>query len=287
MSVSLRVALVSFRSDIFAALRAGCEQEGHLPALYISGRSSRPRTPSYPNMGEKVTDILGEIPDDVDLVLPGSAESLARAVRGHDIDLVIVCGLSWRLPKIVLDAPKLGVLNVHTSLLPKYRGPMPVQWAIRNGDPEIGVTIHWMDEQIDTGNIVAQRGGIILPEFVTFDEVWEKAAPVIQAVLAVALTRAAEGDAGEPQDEDQAIHAGLMEPEFDYIDWSQPARHIHNQVRTFYYGTGTPGPFAKIGNDWHRVIRTSLKPCSGRRIECADGPIWLIETEQAQPPTRE
>lgn len=285
MSTKLRVALVSFRSDIFTALHAGCVQGGHLPSLYITGRSSRPRMPSYLNMGDKVTDILGGIPVELDLLLPGSVDGLAQALRGYDIDLAVVCGLSWRLPQVVLDAPKLGVLNVHTSLLPKYRGPAPVQWAIRNGDPDIGVTIHWMDETIDTGNIVAQRDGITLPEFTTFETLWGQVTPVIQDLLAVALARAAEGYTGEPQNEDHATHAGLMEPEFDYIDWSQPASSIHNQVRTFYYGTGTAGPFGKIGGDWVRVLRTSLEPGTGVQIDCGDGPIWLVETEEAVPPS--
>jgi len=282
----LRVALISFRSDIFAALHAGCVQGGHLPSLYITGRASRPGTPSYTNMGDKVTDILGDIPVDIDLLLPGSVDGLIRALRGYDIDLAVVCGLSWRLPRSVLEAPRLGVLNIHTSLLPRYRGPAPVQWALRNGDPDIGITIHWMDEDIDTGNIVAQRGNITLPEFVKFDTLWQRITPMIQDLLVAALARAAHGYAGQPQNDENATHAGPMEPEFDYIDWSQPARIIHNQVRTFYYGTATPGPFAKINDKWVRVLRTSLEPTNGTRVDCADGPIWLVETEQATPSSR-
>ncbi|MGH3391871.1 MAG: methionyl-tRNA formyltransferase [Actinomadura sp.] len=231
-------------------------------------------------MGEKVTDILADIPVDLDLLLPGSAEGLAQALRGYGIDLAVVCGLSWRLPRLVLDAPRLGVLNVHTSLLPRYRGPAPIQWAIRNGDPDFGVTVHWMDENIDTGNIVAQRDNIPLPEFVTFEALWKQITPVIEDLLVAALARAADGYTGEPQYEDNATRAGLMEPGFEYIDWSHPASSIHNQVRTFYYGTGTPGPFCKIGDEWIRVLRTSLEPSAGIEVNCADRPIWLVETEK-------
>lgn len=233
-------------------------------------------------MGEKVTDILADIPVDLDLLLPGSAESLAQALRGYDIDLAVVCGLSWRLPRLVLDAPRLGVLNVHTSLLPRYRGPAPVQWAIRNGDPDFGVTIHWMDENIDTGNIVTQRGGIPLPEFVTFEKLWKQTTPVIESLLVTALKRAEDGYVGEPQNENHATRAGLMESGFEYIDWSQSAASVHNKVRTFYFGTGTPGPFCRIGDEWFRVLRTSLEPGTGARVSCADGPIWLVETEKVQ-----
>lgn len=237
-------------------------------------------------MGEKVTDVLGTIPVEIDLLLPGSVEGLAQALRGYDVDVAVVCGLSWRLPRLVLDAPRLGILNVHTSLLPRYRGPMPVQWALRNGDPDIGVTVHWMDEAIDTGSIVTQRGAIALPEFVTFDELWQQLTPVIRDLVAEGLDLAAEGDGGRPQEAGQASRAGFMETEFDYIDWSWSAASIHNQVRTFYYGTGTQGPLTKIDDEWIRVVRSSLRPGGGIRVDCADGPIWLVDTEPAQPPVR-
>ncbi|HET6503304.1 MAG TPA: formyltransferase family protein [Amycolatopsis sp.] len=285
-ATALRVALISFRADIFSALNSGCTQSGHLPALYLTGRSGRPGTPSYPHLGDKLEAILGDIPGELDLLLPGNTAGLARALRGYDIDLAVVCGLSWRLPRTVLDAPRLGILNVHTSLLPRYRGPAPVQWAIRNGDPHIGVTVHWMDDRIDSGNIVAQHRGIALPEFVTFEDLWQHVTPVIRDVLAVALVRVSAGYGGEPQNEDHATLAGLMEPEFGHLDWTQPARRIHNQVRTFYYGAGIPGPFGKVGGDWLRVLRTSLAPVAeGIRIDCADDPIWLVETEPARPPS--
>ncbi|OXM43961.1 methionyl-tRNA formyltransferase [Amycolatopsis alba] len=236
-------------------------------------------------MGEKVTDILGGMPVDIDLLLPASPESMATALRGYAIDVAVVCGFSWRLPRVVLDAPRLGVLNVHCSSLPRYRGPAPVQWAIRNGDPDIGVTVHWMDERIDTGNVVARREGISLPEFVEFDAFWRHVTPVIGDLLVFALARVAEGYGGEPQNPDEATYAGMMEPEFSFLDWSGTASDLHNQVRTFHYGTGTPGPFGKVAGEWVRVLRTSLEPGKGTRVDCADGPIWLVETEPARPPS--
>ncbi|WP_232376576.1 methionyl-tRNA formyltransferase [Amycolatopsis aidingensis] len=252
---------------------------GHEPVLYVNARSSRPRTPSSQNAAAKVADILGGIPPDVDLLLPGSTEGLAVALAGYRIDVAVVSGLSWLLPRAVLDAARIGVLNVHPSLLPRYRGPSPIQWAIRNGDRETGVTAHWMDERIDTGNIVAQRGGIVLPEFVTFERFWNLVNPAVRDVVTEALDLAAAGYAGTPQNEAEATSAPQLEEEFGYVDWSAPARVIHNQVRTFYFGAGIPGPFARIGTDRVRLIRTRLTPGEGTRIECADGPIWVVAAE--------
>lgn len=279
MATALRVALVTFRADLFQALHAGCVRRGHVPALCVSGRSGRPGGPSYPNVGERVAGVLGGIASDLDLLLPGDVQGLATALRGYRTDVAVVCGLSWWLPRSVRRAPRLGIINVHASLLPRYRGPAPVQWAIRNGDSDIGLTAHWMDRHIDTGNIIVQRGGIPLPEYVSFEELWDLLTPAIPELVGDALDRAAAGYAGEPQHDEHASYAGAMEREFDLIDWSQPARTIHNQVRTFYLGTGTPGPIGEIDNVWVRVRRTRLAPGEGIRLECGDGPIWVVDTE--------
>ncbi|MFF0575375.1 methionyl-tRNA formyltransferase [Streptosporangium saharense] len=284
MARSLRVALVSFRSDIFTALQAGCVAAGHEVVLYVAGRSARPRGQSYPNAGDKVNDILSVIPAEVDLLLPGDVDGLADALRGYRTDVVVVCGLSWRLPRVVLDAPRLGIINVHPSLLPRHRGPMAIQWAIRDGEAETGVTAHWMDERIDTGNIIVQHGGIVLPEYVTYEQLWPQVTPVIQNVVAEALTLAADGFVGEPQDDRKATHARMMEPEYSYIDWSRQARSIHDQVRVFHYGAGIPGPFAKLDAGWVRVMRTSLEAGTGTRVECGDGPLWVVEAETVEAP---
>lgn len=279
MTRALRVALVSFRSDIFAALHAGCVQAGHEVPLYVISRSARPGTSSYPSMGEKVADALTVIGPEATVVLPGDIDGLVTAVRGYDIDVVVVCGLSWRLTEPALRAPRLGVINIHTSLLPKYRGPMPLQWAIRSGDRSIGVTAHWMDERIDTGNILIQRGGIEVPEYVRFDELWEDVAPTIRMLVSEALTMAADGHPGVPQDEGTATYARMFRAEDSIIDRSWSVQDVHNLVRAFYFGVGIPGPFATIDGMQVRILRTSTHPCKGIRFQLADGPLWIEEAE--------
>lgn len=281
MAAALRVALVSFRSDLFAALHAGCVKAGHKVVLCLTGRSHRPGEHSYPNMGEKVADILTAIEPDIGLLLPGDLDTLVAALRGYDVDVAVVCGLSWRLTAAALRAPKLGVINVHTSLLPRYRGPAPIQWAIRDGEPTIGVTAHWMDERIDTGNVIARRGGIQLRPHPRFDEVLADLIPAIQDVVTDAVELAALGYAGEPQDEAEATYAGMFAPRDATIDSAKPARTVHNLVRAFHFGAGIPGPFATVGGQRLRVLRTRLTPGPGVRLDCADGPLWIERAEPA------
>ncbi|WP_086823996.1 methionyl-tRNA formyltransferase [Allokutzneria sp. NRRL B-24872] len=277
----LRVALVSFRADLFLALQAGCAASGHEVVLGVVGRSRRPGGAAVSGVGAKVADIVPVLPTGVDLVLPGDIGGLVDALRGYRVDVVVVCGFSWRLPPIALAAPALGFINVHASLLPRYRGPAPVQWALRNGDNDIGVTAHWMDERIDTGNVLVQRGGIALPEYVTFDELWPLLGPHLRDVVTAALDRAATGDPGRPQDESLATYAGALEAEYSRIDWSRSARSIHNQVRTFHFGAGIAGPYADVNGERVRVLRTRLTPGPGTVVHCADAPIWITEAEPA------
>ncbi|SDM84004.1 methionyl-tRNA formyltransferase [Allokutzneria albata] len=282
--MGLRVALVSFRADLFVSLQAGCRAAGHEIVLCAVGRSSRPGGRATAGIGAKVSDVVPVMPTGVDLLLPGDVDGLVNALRGYRVDVVVVCGFSWRVPTIALAAAGLGFINIHASLLPRYRGPAPVQWALRNGDPDIGLTAHWMDERIDTGNVIVQRGGIPLPEYVTFDGLWPMLGPEIERLVADALDRAASGSRGEPQDESQATYAGALEEAYSYIDWSRPARSVHNQVRTFYFGAGIAGPFAELDGRWVRVVRTRLEPGPGVRVQCADEPIWITEAEPAAPP---
>ncbi|GAA3986223.1 hypothetical protein GCM10022247_00750 [Allokutzneria multivorans] len=277
----LRVALVSFRADLFLALQEGCAAGGHEVVLGVVGRSRRPGGAAAAGIAAKVADVVPVLPPGVDLVLPGDVGGLVAALHGYRVDVVVVCGFSWRIPPIALAAPTLGFINVHASLLPRYRGPAPVQWALRNGDPGIGVTAHWMDERIDTGNILVQRGGIPLPEYVTFAELWPLLDPHIREVVTAALGRAETGCPGRPQEESLASYAGALEAEYSHIDWSWPARLIHNQVRTFHFGAGIAGPFAEVDGERVRVLRTRLTPGAGTRVQCADGPIWVTEAEPA------
>ncbi len=208
----MRIVLVSYAAEGFAVLHRACEQAGHTPVVYVHGRSLRPRGPSRPGAGAVVSGIVEAIPPGLDLLLPGSTDVLADSLRAHQADLIVCYGFPWRFPTAVLRATRRGGLNVHTSMLPRYRGPLPVHWAIRNGDPEIGVTVHWMDEQFDTGNVLAQEGHIPLADDVVGAALHRDIEQAISRLLPAALERVVAGHTGESQDHGLSSYAGWMEP---------------------------------------------------------------------------
>src|SRR5437868_9054046 len=262
----MRIALVSYAAEGFAILQHACERSGHTPVVYVHGRSLRPGGPSRPGAGAVVKGIVDVIPPGMDLLLPGSTDGLARTLSGYQADLIVCYGFAWRFPLGVLQMTRLGGINVHTSMLPRYRGPIPVHWAIRNGDPEIGVTVHWMDEQFDTGSILVQEGHIPLADDVVPTELWRDVDQAISRLLPAALERVVAGHLGEPQDAASFSYAGWMEPSFSEIDWGHSARMIHNQVRTLRFGSsGVSGPKALLDGAWVTVVRTSLESADGVR----------------------
>lgn len=207
-------------------------------------------------------------------------------------DLIAVAAYGKILPVDILEAPPLGCVNVHSSLLPKYRGAAPINWAILNGEDETGVTIQRMAEGIDTGDILAQISTPI--------DVNENAAQLLArlaqmgADLLVETVRKLEtGEAAAtPQDESRASHAPMLSKELSQMDWSKTARQLHDQVRGLY-----PWPSAAAVLDGIRckIIRTSLlsletnRPAGtivqadkkGLRVACGDGKV--LEILELQP----
>jgi methionyl-tRNA formyltransferase len=280
----MRIALISFGAAEFSILHETCVAAGHRPVVYAFSRSMRPRTSVDDGAARTIEQVIGVMPADIDLLLPGSAEGLGQAFAGYHLDLAVVYGFSWKIPPAVLRMPRFGVVNIHSSLLPRYRGPAPVLWAIRNGDPDIGFTVHRMDEDFDTGPILAQQGGIPLDDDITPARLRSRAEPVIRELLTTALDGVARNDPGRPQGEAGASYAGFLEPEFFVVDWSSPAADIHHQVRTFRFMGAGRGPVARVRDRWLKVLRTRLTEGDGLRVECADGPIWIVESAPGEPP---
>jgi len=259
----MRIALATFGGDEFAVLHAACVAAGHVPVAYVLCRSMKPNGDVDAHTVASLGKIAAALPPGMDLLLPGDGIGLANALAGYRLDLLVVYGFNWRLPPAVLETPRFGVLNMHTSLLPRCRGPAPVLWAIRNGDAETGLTIHRMDERFDTGPILAQRGGIPLDEDITPDLLRSRLRPVITELLTTALDRVAQEVPGTPQDDAAASKAGFIEPGFSTVDWSRPAREVHNQVRMFAFMGRDHAPVAQVGDSHLKVFRTRLAPAEG------------------------
>jgi methionyl-tRNA formyltransferase len=148
-------------------------------------------------------------------------------------DAIIVVGYGRIIPQWMIDLPRLGNLNLHASLLPKYRGAAPIQWAIANGESVTGVTTMRIDAGLDTGDILMQREMPILP-----DDTAETLAPRLAAVgadLMVETLRALESGQVRPtpQDHSQATLAPILKKEDGRMDFSRPAPALFNRMRGF------------------------------------------------------
>jgi methionyl-tRNA formyltransferase len=165
--------------------------------------------------------------------------------RSLQPDLVVVVAYGQILPPAILDLPRHGCLNIHTSLLPKYRGPAPIQWAIANADTETGVTLMRIDAGLDTGDIVAQRRTPIRPEDDSAT-LHDRLAQLGAELLAQTIPDYVAGKIQpKAQPAEGASYAAKIKKEDGRIDWNQPARTIWNRLRAF---TPWPGVFTFLRN---------------------------------------
>lgn len=176
-------------------------------------------------------------------------ETFRVALRDLRPDLVVVAAYGQILPRSILDLPHFGCLNVHTSLLPRYRGAAPIQWAILNGDAETGVTIMKMDAGLDTGNILTQAATPIHPED-TSETLHRRLAALGAELLVRTIPDYVAGNVvSRPQPTEGVSYAPKIKKQDGHIDWNQPARSIWNRVRglvpwpgAFTFLPGQPQP---------------------------------------------
>ncbi|HVG19548.1 MAG TPA: methionyl-tRNA formyltransferase [Blastocatellia bacterium] len=154
-------------------------------------------------------------------------------------DACVVAAYGKILPEWMLAIPRLGCINVHASLLPKYRGAAPINWAIANGERETGVTIMQMDAGLDTGDMLSSRA-IEIGSEETAPELSARLSELGAELLSETLSRLERGELGPtPQDDTQATHAPILRREDGLIDWRMSAREIANRVRAFQPWPGT------------------------------------------------
>jgi methionyl-tRNA formyltransferase len=173
-------------------------------------------------------------------------EPFIGELRALAPDLIIVIAYGQILPPAILDLPRHGCLNVHTSLLPKYRGAAPIQWAIANGDPETGVTVMKMDAGLDTGPIVSLRRTPILPSDdsqILHDRLAQLGADLLVETIPNYVAGKIQP---QPQPAEGSTYAAKIKKEDGHIDWTQPAEKIWNRLRAF---TPWPGAYTFLKSE--------------------------------------
>jgi methionyl-tRNA formyltransferase len=165
-------------------------------------------------------------------------------IRAWEPDLVFSFYYRNMIAEEILQIPRLGAFNMHGSLLPKYRGRVPINWAVLHGEKETGVTLHHMVKRADAGDIVDQERIAIGPQD-TAQDVFRKAIPAARKVLERQLDGLTRGTAPRrKQDESQATYFGARRPEDGHIDWTMDAEKIYNLVRAVAHPY--PGAFTSI-----------------------------------------
>lgn len=210
-------------------------------------------------------------------------------------ELIVVAAFGQFLSKEILELPKYGCINVHASLLPKYRGAAPIQYAIIKGEKESGVTIMQMDIGMDTG---AMLDKVVVPiaENTTMGELHDALREQGAALLLQVIDKIAAGTAvAEPQDNEQATYATLLDRSMEHIDWSKTAQEVHNLIRGF---NPAPSTFTKLPNGkslkiWgSKMTDKSSAAAAGTVIEtskhsffvaCGEG---VLEITEVQPESK-
>ena len=158
-------------------------------------------------------------------------EEIINILKDINPDVICVVAYGKIIPKEILDIPKYGCINVHPSLLPKYRGPAPIQWAILNGDAKTGVTTMYLDEGMDSGDIILQEE-IKIEENETSGELWNRTSKIGAKLLVETIKQIEEGKAPRTKQGNEFSIAPMLEKEMAIINWEEKtANEIKNLVR--------------------------------------------------------
>ncbi|WP_028319583.1 methionyl-tRNA formyltransferase [Desulfobulbus elongatus] len=211
-------------------------------------------------------------------------ESVRTAPFGDEMralapDLLVVAAYGKILPQVLLDLPRLGAINVHGSLLPKYRGAAPIQWAVINGEAETGITIMQMDAGMDTGDILLTAAVPIGPQE-TAGELFERLARLGGDTLADAVDRLKAGRlAARPQEHALASQAPMLNKEMGHLDWTLPAHRLHCLIRGL---DPWPSAYGFIDGRRFRFFSPEVVPVNASdppgTIRRADGQGLLVAT---------
>jgi methionyl-tRNA formyltransferase len=285
----LRVIFMGTPDFATALLKELCARGHEIAAVY-----SQPPRPAGRGMSEKKSSVhqFAEsrgLPVRTPKSLRGASEVEAFAALGAEVAVVAAYGLL--LPQAILDAPKHGCLNLHGSLLPRWRGAAPIQRAIMAGDAESGVMVMKMEAGLDTGPVALTAKTPIDPEM-TAGELHDRLAELGAPLMGEALDLLAKGELRyAPQSEDGACYAQKIEKGEARIDWRRPAQELHNLVRGL---SPFPGAFFETdlghGVERVKVLRTHVEAGEGTPgaalddeglIACGAGALRLLRVQRA------
>lgn len=177
-------------------------------------------------------------------------------LRRYEADIIVVVAFGQILPKEILEMPRYGCVNVHASLLPKYRGAAPIQWAVINGETVTGVTTMRMDEGLDTGDMILKEEVALKPEE-TGGSLFDRLAQTGAKLCVKTLTAIEQGTAVyTPQDHEKATHTTMIKKQLGEIDWKRSAVELERLVRGL---NPWPSAYTYLGGKTLKIWKASVQ----------------------------
>lgn len=201
-------------------------------------------------------------------------EGVQAQIQSLEADVIVVVAYGKLLPKTVLDAPRLGCINVHGSLLPKYRGAAPIQWTVLNGDKTAGVTTMFMAEGMDTGDMLL-KAETPVGEEETSGQLFDHLKNLGADLLVETLKGLEQGALTPiPQNEAEATRAPMLSKELSLVDWTKPAQQVHDLIRGL---NPWPTAISYLGGKRLKLLASRVREASGEpgKAFVHDGGLWV------------
>ena len=266
LRAGLRIGFMGTPDFAREALAALCESDHEIVCVY--SQPPRPKGRGHKVQNSPVHEFALE--HDIPVFHPENLKSkdVQAEFASHNLDVAVVAAYGLILPQVVLDTPKYGCLNIHASLLPRWRGASPIQHAIWKGDSETGITIMQMDAGLDTGPMV-EKEAVFLSDQSTAASLHDALAALGGRMIVDVLDHLARDKklSSEPQNNDESNYAPLLKKSNGAIDWNDSAADIDRQIRALNPWPGTSG---MLGDKRFKITNATLRP---ETIEAAPGRI--------------
>ena len=224
------------------------------------------------------------IKENIPVLTPVKLKEEYQSILNYEPELIVTCAYGKIVPKVILDYPKYGCINIHASILPKYRGSAPMQWAIANGEKETGITLMYMDEKMDTGDIIDIEKIPILDDD-DLGSIHDKMSLLGSSILEKNFSNIINNNISRvKQDDTKATLAPMITREMELLDFNDYGKNIINKIRAF-----SPYPLTRtmINNEEVKIVKAKFIRKENTNIgkliitkndlgiECLDGIIYL------------
>ena len=224
------------------------------------------------------------IKENIPVLTPVKLKEEYQSILDYEPELIVTCAYGKIVPKVILDYPKYGCINIHASILPKYRGSAPMQWAIANGEKETGITLMYMDEKMDTGDIIDIEKISILDDD-DLGSIHDKLSLLGSSILEKNFSNIINNNISRvKQDDTKATLAPMITREMELLNFNDYGKNIINKIRAF-----SPYPLTRtmINNEEVKIVKAKFIRKENTNIgkliitkndlgiECLDGIIYL------------